>query len=372
MKVLTVVGTRPEIIRLSETIKRLNSDFNHKLVHTGQNYSHELNDIFFDDLNVPKPDYYLESAAENPTLTIANILTKLDVVLRIEKPDAFLILGDTNSCLSAIAAKKLKIPIFHMEAGNRCFDQRVPEEINRKIIDHLSDVNLTYSQISREYLLSEGIKPEFVIKTGSPMYEVLRANELKWKNSQILEHLSIVKDNYLVASFHREENVESQESLLAILSSLNILRELYNVPIIVSTHPRTAKRIEELDIKLHPAIKICKPFSFSEYINLQVNSLVVLSDSGTITEESSILKFTAINLRNTQERPEGMEEASVILAGLTVDSIVDSVNLSVKHKREGLEIRQVDDYLDENVSVKISRIIRSYTPYVNEYIWKKR
>lgn len=372
MKVLTVVGTRPEIIRLSETIKRLNSDYNHKLVHTGQNYSHELNDIFFDDLNVPKPDYYLESAAENPTLTIANILTKLDVVLRIEKPDAFLILGDTNSCLSAIAAKKLKIPIFHMEAGNRCFDQRVPEEINRKIIDHLSDVNLTYSQISREYLLSEGIKPEFIIKIGSPMYEVLRANELKWKNSKILSDLSIVKDQYLVASFHREENVESQESLLVILESLNRLTEIYNLPIIVSTHPRTANRINELNIELHPEIKFCKPFSFSDYINLQVNSLAVLSDSGTITEESSILKFTAVNLRNTQERPEGMETASVVLAGLTTDSIINSVSLSIKHKREGCEISEVKDYMDTNISTKVSRIIRSYVPYINEYVWKKK
>ncbi len=372
MKVVTVVGTRPEIIRLSETIKRLNSDYNHKLVHTGQNYSHELNDIFFEDLNLPKPDYYLESAAENPTVTISNILVKLDAILRIEKPDAFLILGDTNSCLSAIAAKKLKIPIFHMEAGNRCFDQRVPEEINRRIIDHLSDVNLTYSQISREFLLAEGIKPEFVIKIGSPMAEVLLTNELKWKNSKILSHLSIAKDDYLVASFHREENVESQDSLLVILNSLNILTEIYKVPIIVSTHPRTASRIEDLDIKLNPKIKFCKPFSFSDYINLQINALAVLSDSGTITEESSILKFTAINLRNTQERPEGMEKASVILAGLTTDSIVDSVKLSIKHKREGLEISEVTDYLDTNVSTKISRIIRSYVPYINEYVWKKK
>jgi UDP-N-acetylglucosamine 2-epimerase (non-hydrolysing) len=371
MKVMTVVGTRPEVIRLSETIKQLNNDFNHVLVHTGQNYSFDLNEVFFQDLNLPAPNYYLDSAGETPTITIATILSKIEPILIAERPDAFLILGDTNSCLSALAAKKHKIPIFHMEAGNRCFDQRVPEEINRRIIDHLADVNLTYSQISRDYLINEGLKPDFVIRIGSPMREVLQANESKWKQSIILKNLGISKDEYILASFHREENVDSAESLTEILNSLNELVKITKCPIIVSTHPRTRNRITEIGFSLDQNITLTNPFSFNDYINLQMNALVVLSDSGTITEEASILGFTGVNLRNSQERPEGMEESTVILSGMKTQSIIDSVSLALKHKYANMKFNMVIDYTDTNISLKVSRIIQSYVHYVNEFVWHK-
>ena len=371
MKIMTVIGTRPEIIRLSEIIKRLNIDFENVLVHTGQNYSHELNDVFFEDLMLPKPKYYLDSARETPVETIGSILMKIEPILKLEKPDAFLVLGDTNSCLSAIAAKRHKIPVFHLEAGNRCFDQRVPEEINRKIIDHLADVNLTYSELSRDYLIREGLHPDFVIKTGSPMREVLFANENKWKSSAILQKLGLSQDGFVLASFHREENVDAVESLIEIVSSIKELSVQLNVPVVISAHPRTLNQLAKENIVFDENFIISKPFSFNDYINLQLNALIVLSDSGTITEESSILGFTAVNLRTTQERPEGMEESVVILSGRGKQNILNAINLALSHKRAKVKINQVQDYSDSNVSVKVSRIIQSYVPYVNEYVWHK-
>jgi UDP-N-acetyl-L-fucosamine synthase len=371
MKVMTVVGTRPEIIRLSEIIKRLEIDFDHCLVHTGQNYSHELNDIFFEDLILPKPKYYLDAASDSPIETIGSILMKIEPILKKENPDAFLVLGDTNSCLSAIAAKRHKIPVFHLEAGNRCFDERVPEEINRKIIDHLADVNLTYSELSKDYLMREGINPDFVIKVGSPMREVLLANEIKWKSSGILQKLGLLPENFILASFHREENVDSIESLADIVYSIKDLQVNLQVPVVISAHPRTIKQLEKMNIDFDENFMISKPFSFNDYINLQCNALIVLSDSGTITEESSILGFTAVNLRTAQERPEGMEESAVILSGRGKENILSAVSLALSHKKSKVRINQVQDYSASNVSVKVSRIIQSYVPYVNEYIWHK-
>jgi UDP-N-acetylglucosamine 2-epimerase (non-hydrolysing) len=371
VKVVTVVGTRPEIIRLSETIKQLDMDFQHVLIHTGQNYDYELNQTFFEDLDLRKPDYYLDASSPTALSTIAQILGKIEPILIDEKPDAFLVLGDTNSCLAAIAAKRLKIPTFHLEAGNRCFDERVPEEINRRIIDHMSDINLTYSEISRSYLLREGVDPDRVIKVGSPMQEVLLSNKDKWQASNILSDLELKKQQYFVASFHREENVENPENLDAIVKSLNILAEKFGYPIVVTTHPRTKKRLEDSQISISEKILLHPPFNFTDYVNLQTNSLLVLSDSGTITEESSILGFAAINMRSTHERPEGFEEASVILAGKGTDSIVDAAILAIKHKMQGIDLKTVDDYVVDNFSLKISRIIQSYTPYVNERVWRK-
>jgi UDP-N-acetylglucosamine 2-epimerase (non-hydrolysing) len=371
MKVVTVVGTRPEIIRLSETIKQLDTDFQHVLIHTGQNYNYELNQTFFADLDLREPDHYLDASSTTALSTIAQILSKIEPVLIEENPDAFLVLGDTNSCLAALAAKRLKIPIFHLEAGNRCFDDRVPEEINRRIIDHISDINLTYSDISREYLLREGLNPEQVIKVGSPMQEVLSKNHAKSQNSSVLEDLGLKKGEYFVASFHREENVESPKNLEAIVQSLNHLAENSGYPIIVTTHPRTKKRLAESQISTSKRVVLHPPFNFSDYVKLQTNALLVLSDSGTITEESSILGFTAINIRSTHERPEGFEEASVILAGKSTDSIVGAANLAIKHKVQGITMKIVDDYKVDNFSQKVSRIIQSYTPYINERVWHK-
>ena len=371
LKVMTVVGTRPEIIRLSAVINKLESSeaIEHILVHTGQNYDYELNEVFFNDFKLKKPDYFLESAIGNAIETIGNILIKIDKVLEEVKPDAFLVLGDTNSCLAAIAAKRKKIPIFHMEAGNRCFDQRVPEETNRKIVDHIADINLTYSDIAREYLLREGILPDRVIKTGSPMFEVINSRLQDIEKSDILERLGLEENKYFVVSSHREENISSEKNFLGLVDSLNAVAEKYNMPVIVSTHPRTRKMIEEKNIKFNPLISLMKPLGFNDYIKLQIKSKAVLSDSGTISEESSILKFKALNLREAHERPEAMEETSVMMVGLKKERILQG--LKVLETQEKDILRYVNDYSMPNVSDKILRIILSYTDYVNRVVWYK-
>jgi UDP-N-acetyl-L-fucosamine synthase len=374
LKVLSVIGTRPEIIRLSSTLIALdnNDAIEHILVHTGQNYDYELNEIFFEDLELKKPNYFLEAAGKNASETIGNILIKIDPVLEKEKPDAFLVLGDTNSCLCAIVAKKHKIPIFHMEAGNRCFDQRVPEETNRKIVDHISDINLTYSSIAREYLLREGLSPDRVIKTGSPMYEVLQKNLPKIKESNVLDHLGLEKYKYFIVSSHREENISNSENFKGLIDSLNQLADKYNYPIIVSTHPRTRNMINNKDIKIHKNIQLLKPLGFSEYNALQMNSFAVLSDSGTISEESSILNFPALNIRDAHERPEAMEEASVMMVGLKPERIMQGMAaLEVQERNPKRNFREVYDYSMPNVSEKIVRIIISYTDYINSVVWNK-
>ena len=374
LKVLTVVGTRPEIIRLSCTLIALDSSdaIDHVLVHTGQNYDYELNEIFFEDLGLRKPNYFLEAAGKNATETIGNILIKIDPILEQENPDAFLVLGDTNSCLCAIPAKKRKIPIFHMEAGNRCFDQRVPEETNRKIVDHISDINLTYSSIAREYLLREGLSPDRVIKTGSPMFEVLTKFLPKIKASTILDKLKLTKNKFFVVSAHREENINNSRNLNGLIDSLNQIAELYNYPIIVSAHPRTRNMINDKEIKTHKNIHILKPLGFSDYNCLQMNSFAVLSDSGTINEESSILNFMALNLRDAHERPEAMEEASVMMVGMSTDRIIQGLTeLSRQVITENRNFREVSDYSMPNVSLKVVRIIISYVDYINQNIYKK-
>ena len=374
LKVLTVVGTRPEIIRLSCTLIALDKSdaIEHILVHTGQNYDYELNEIFFDDLGLRKPDYFLEAAGKNATETIGNILIKIDPVLEKENPDAFLVLGDTNSCLCAIPAKKRQIPVFHMEAGNRCFDQRVPEETNRKIVDHISDINLTYSNIAREYLLKEGLSPDRVIKTGSPMFEVLTKFLPKIKASNILDKLKLTKNKFFVVSAHREENISNSMNLNGLIDSLNKIAELYNYPIIVSAHPRTRNMINDKEIKTHKNIHILKPLGFSDYNCLQMNSFAVLSDSGTINEESSILNFRALNLRDAHERPEAMEEASVMMVGMNTDRIIQGLTeLSRQIVTENRNFREVSDYSMPNVSLKVVRIIISYVDYINQNVYKK-
>ena len=374
LKVLTVVGTRPEIIRLSCTLIALDKSdaIEHILVHTGQNYDYELNEIFFDDLGLRKPDYFLEAAGKNATETIGNILIKIDPILEKENPDAFLVLGDTNSCLCAIPAKKRQIPVFHMEAGNRCFDQRVPEETNRKIVDHISDINLTYSDIAREYLLKEGLAPDRVIKTGSPMYEVLNKFLPKIKASKIIDKLELTKNKFFVVSAHREENISSPKNLNGLIDSLNQIAELYNYPIIVSAHPRTRNMINDKEIKTHKNIHILKPLGFSDYNCLQMNSFAVLSDSGTINEESSILNFRALNLRDAHERPEAMEEASVMMVGMNTDRIIQGLTeLSRQEIKENRNFREVSDYSMPNVSLKVVRIIISYVDYINQNVYKK-
>ena len=374
LKVLTVVGTRPEIIRLSCTLIALDKSdaIEHILVHTGQNYDYELNEIFFDDLGLRKPDYFLEAAGKNATETIGNILIKIDPILEKENPNAFLVLGDTNSCLCAIPAKKRQIPIFHMEAGNRCFDQRVPEETNRRIVDHISDINLTYSDIAREYLLREGLSPDRVIKTGSPMYEVLNKFLLKIKASNIIDKLELTKNKFFVVSAHREENISSQRNLNGLIDSLNQIAKLYNYPVILSAHPRTRNMINEKNIKTHKNIHILKPLGFLDYNCLQMNSFAVLSDSGTINEESSILNFRALNLRDAHERPEAMEEASVMMVGMNTDRIIQGLTeLSRQEITENRNFREVSDYSMPNVSLKVVRIIISYVDYINQNIYKK-
>ena len=374
LKVLTVVGTRPEIIRLSCTLIALDSSeaIDHILVHTGQNYDYELNEIFFEDLGLRKPDHFLEAAGKNATETIGNILIKIDPILEQVNPDAFLVLGDTNSCLCAIPAKKRQIPVFHMEAGNRCFDQRVPEETNRKIVDHVSDINLTYSSIAREYLLREGLSPDRVIKTGSPMYEVLHKFLPKIEASSVLKNLSLEKNKFFVISSHREENISSPKNFKGLIDSLNKIAETYDYPIIVSTHPRTRNMLNNRGMKIHRNIQLLKPLGFSDYNALQMHSFAVLSDSGTISEESSILNFHALNIRDAHERPEAMEEASVMMVGLSPERIMQGlVALNVQKRTPERNFRKVYDYSMPNVSEKIVRIILSYTDYVNRTVWSK-
>ncbi len=369
LKVMTVVGTRPEIIRLSAVIQKLQKSdaIEHILVHTGQNYDYELNDIFFQDFMLKRPDYFLNAATNSAVETIGNILIKIEPILDERKPDAFLILGDTNSCLSAIAAKRRHIPIFHMEAGNRCFDQRVPEETNRKIVDHISDINLPYSDIAREYLLNEGVPADRIIKTGSPMFEVLHSGEEGIKNSDILKKLDLKMGEYFLISAHREENINIEKNFRNLMDSINAIGEKYNIPIIISTHPRTRKKIHEDNIQLNSYVKMMKPFGFYDYVNLEINAKAVLSDSGTISEESSILGFKALNIRQSHERPEAMEEAALIMTGLTKERILQGLTLLETQQNNPLRI--VKDYSMENVSDKVLRIILSYTDYVKRVVW---
>jgi UDP-N-acetylglucosamine 2-epimerase len=374
LKVITVVGTRPEIIRLSRVLARLDEYCKHVLVHTGQNYDYELNQIFFDELGIRKPDHFLNSA-ENSTgaaNTIGILIIAIDKVLEVEKPDALLVLGDTNSCLSVIPAKRRKIPIFHMEAGNRCFDQRVPEEINRRIVDHTADVNLTYSSIAREYLLREGLPPDLVIKTGSPMFEVLNYYKEKIQTSDVLKRLGLKEENYFLISAHREENIESDNSFTKLVNVINDIAGSYNLPVIVSTHPRTQKRIDSTASKFHTNVRLLKPLGFLDYISLQQTAKAVLSDSGTINEESSILNFPALNLREAHERPEGMEEAAVMMVGLDVDRVKQGLTI-IENQPRGSDrsMQLVADYSMPNVSEKVVRIIHSYTDYINRVVWKK-
>ncbi len=371
LKVMTVVGTRPEIIRLSAVIKKLDQSeaIDHVLVHTGQNYDYELNEVFFKDLDLRKPDYFLDAAKGTPMETIGNVLIKIDPILEKDRPDAFLVLGDTNSCLCAIAAKRRHIPIFHMEAGNRCFDQRVPEETNRKIVDHIADINLTYSDIAREYLVSEGFPADRIIKTGSPMYEVIHSKMDAINQSDILERLGLDEDQYFVVSAHREENIDSDKKFFNLVDSLNAIAEIYKLPLVFSTHPRTRKRIESLGIEFNPLIRTLKPLGFIDYVKLQMHARAVLSDSGTISEESSILGLRALNIREAHERPEAMEEASVMMVGLEKDRILQG--LKVLETQDKSTLRLVLDYSMPNVSDKVLRIILSYTDYVNQVVWRK-
>jgi len=372
LKVMTIVGTRPEIIRLSCTIAQLDMHCDHVLVHTGQNYDYELNEIFFSDLGIRRPDMFLEAAGATAADTIGQVIMGADKALQQHQPEALLLLGDTNSCLAAIAAKRRKIPIFHMEAGNRCFDFRVPEEINRRIVDHTSDINLTYSDIAREYLLREGLPPDQVIKTGSPMREVLEHHKPGIEASTVLESLGLSAKRYFVVSSHREENVDSPENLKALFAVLSTLAETYQEPVIVSTHPRTRKRMEVLGLTAHPLVRFLKPFGFLDYIKLQTEARCVLSDSGTITEESSILNFPALNLREVHERPEGFEEASVIFVGLSVERVLQGLAiLEAQPRGDERLLRLVNDYSPDNVSAKILRIIQSYTDFINSKVWRK-
>jgi len=374
LKVMTVVGTRPEIIRLSRVMAALDTSLaiEHIIVHTGQNYDYELNQIFFDDLQIRKPDYFLNAAGTTATETIGKILINIDPLLEVLKPDAFLVLGDTNSCLCAIPAKKRHIPIFHMEAGNRCFDQRVPEETNRKIVDHISDINLTYSDIAREYLLREGLSADRIIKTGSPMFEVLNYYLPSIEGSDELKRLGLEKHKYFVVSAHREENISSDSNFTNLVSSLNLVAEKYDLPIIVSTHPRTRKMIDVKAIKLHDNIQLLKPLGFNDYNALQMNAKAVLSDSGTISEESSILNFPALNIRQAHERPEAMEEASVMMVGLNPERILQGL-IELESQKRGAErtFRRVADYSMPNVSDKMVRIIISYTDYIKRVVWSQ-
>ena len=374
LKVMTVVGTRPEIIRLSKVLTALDESeaIDHILVHTGQNYDYELNQIFFEDLKIRKPDHFLDAAGSTATETVGQILIKIDPLLESIKPDAFLVLGDTNSCLCAIPAKKRHIPIFHMEAGNRCFDQRVPEETNRKIVDHISDVNLTYSDIAREYLLREGLSADRIIKTGSPMYEVLNFHLERIKNSDVLKRLKLEKGKFFVISSHREENINREKNFKGLIDSLNFLAKKYQYPIIVSTHPRTRKMIESKGIEVHPLIQLLKPLGFIDYNALQMNSFAVLSDSGTISEESSILNFRALNIRDAHERPEAMEEASVMMVGMNTERIIQGIiQLEKQEIGEERNFRRVADYSMPNVSDKMVRIIISYVDYVKRVVWNE-
>ena len=374
LKVMTVVGTRPEIIRLSRVMAALDQSeaIDHIIVHTGQNYDYELNQIFFEDLGIRKPNFFLDAAGATATETVGQILIKIDPLLATEQPDAFLVLGDTNSCLCAIPAKKRHIPIFHMEAGNRCFDQRVPEETNRKIVDHVSDINLTYSSIAREYLLREGLPADRIIKTGSPMYEVLHHYLPSIQSSDVLSRLNLVENEFFVVSAHREENINSDKNFQGLMESLNQIAEKYTFPIIVSTHPRTRNMIEKKNIQMHPLVQFLKPLGFNDYNALQMKSYAVLSDSGTISEESSILNFPALNIRDAHERPEAMEEASVMMVGLNPKRIMQGL-VQLQSQKRGMErnFRTVADYSMPNVSDKMVRIILSYTDYINRTVWSE-
>jgi UDP-N-acetylglucosamine 2-epimerase len=374
LKVMSVVGTRPEIIRLSRVLTALDEHCEHVLVHTGQNHDYELNQVFFDDLKLRKPDHFLNIAAGSTGAanTIGNLIIEVDRVLAEVQPEAMLVLGDTNSCLSVIAAKRRKIPIFHMEAGNRCFDLRVPEEINRRIVDHTSDINLTYSTIARDYLLREGLAPDQVIKTGSPMFEVLHHYLPQINASDVLQRLDLAERHYFVVSAHREENIESDRSFGKLVETLNAVAEDYAMPVIVSTHPRTQKRVDALAVRFHPHVRLLKPLGFHDYVKLQISAKAVLSDSGTISEESSILNFPALNLREAHERPEGMEEAAVMMVGLEVERVRQGLAILESQKRgEQRSLRLVGDYTMPNVSEKVLRIIHSYVDYVNRVVWKK-
>ena len=374
LKVITVVGTRPEIIRLSRVLPALDQYCDHVLVHTGQNYDYELNQVFFDDLGVRKPDFFLNSAdgSAGAANTIGNLITEIDKVLAEVQPQAMLVLGDTNSCLSVIPAKRRKIPIFHMEAGNRCFDQRVPEETNRRIVDHTADINLTYSTIARDYLLREGLPPDQIIKTGSPMYEVLHHYLPQIQSSPVLQKLDLTRYKYFVVSSHREENIDNEDAFSKLVGLLNTLAEDYGLPVIVSTHPRTQKQVTASGAKFHPLVRLIKPLGFHDYVHLQIASRAVLSDSGTINEESSILNFPALNLREAHERPEGMEEAAVMMVGLEIDRVRQGLEILYSQPRgEERSLNLVADYSNSNVSDKVLRIIHSYTDYVNRNVWKK-
>jgi UDP-N-acetylglucosamine 2-epimerase (non-hydrolysing) len=372
LKIVTVVGTRPEIIRLACILKKLDEHCEHILIHTNQNYDYELNKIFFDDLEIRKPDYFLGTAGTNGAETIGNVIIEVDKALEEIKPEAMLVLGDTNSCMALLAAKRRKIPTFHMEAGNRCFDQRVPEEINRRLVDHMADVNLTYSSIAREYLLREGLPADLIIKTGSPIFEVLNTYRDGINSSDVMSRLEIKKNEFFVVSVHREENIDSDKNFLNLVDSLNAIAEIYQIPIIVSTHPRTQKRFDEIKVELNPMIQLLKPIGFKDFNKLQISAKAVLSDSGTINEESSILNFPALNLREAHERPEGMEEAAVIMTGTHKERIIQSLAIINSQPRGKKRlVRQVSDYSMPNVSDKIVRIIHSYTDYVNRVIWKK-
>ncbi|MDG6998991.1 MAG: UDP-N-acetylglucosamine 2-epimerase (non-hydrolyzing) [Nitrososphaerota archaeon] len=374
LKVLTTVGTRPEIIRLSRVIAKLDDyeAIDHVLVHTGQNYDYELNQVFFEDLEIRKPNYFLNAAAANGSITIGNVISKMDEILESQNPDAFLVLGDTNSCLGAIPAKRRHIPVFHMEAGNRCFDDRVPEETNRKVVDHISDINMPYSSIAREYLLREGLAPDRIVKTGSPMYEVLQYYSPGIERSPILSTLGLMPEQYILVSSHREENVSDRQNLQRFLNLLNTVAERFNLPVIVSTHPRTMKAIISMPREVNPLIRLLKPFGYFDYVQLQISSKVVLSDSGTISEEASILNFPALNLREAHERPEAMEEGTAMLVGYNLDRVLQGISiLEHQFRREIRGTRLVADYNSPNVSEKVLRIILSYTDYVNRVVWRK-
>lgn len=373
LKVMTIVGTRPELIKMSRVIAEFDRHTKHVLVHTGQNYDYELNQIFFEDLEIRKPDHFLEAVGDNAAQTIARVIEKADEILATEQPDAVMLYGDTNSCLAVIAAKRRKVPVFHMEAGNRCFDQRVPEELNRKVLDHLSDINLVLTEHARRYLIAEGIRSETIIKTGSHMREVLDHYMPKIWASDVLQRMDIECGRYFIVSAHREENVDSQENLLDLMRTLNALAKTYDVPVIVSTHPRTRKRLDALTgVEPDSRIQFMKPFGFCDYICLQMNALCVISDSGTITEEASLLNLPAITIRNTHERPEGMDAGTLIMAGLKKDRVLDAVRVIVaQHSRELHATRPVQDYENSSVSKQVLRIVESYTDYVNRTVWRK-
>lgn len=373
LKVMTIVGTRPELIKMSRVIAEFDQHTKHVLVHTGQNYDYELNQVFFDDLEIRKPDHFLGAVGDNVAQTIARVIEKTDAVLEAEQPDAVMLYGDTNSCLAVIAAKRRKVPVFHMEAGNRCFDQRVPEELNRKVLDHLSDINLVLTEHARRYLIAEGIRPETIIKTGSHMREVLDYYMPKIRASNVLQRMALESDRYFVVSAHREENVDMPENLMDLMETLNALAKAYDVPVIVSTHPRTRKRIDALrDVQMDPRIQFMKPFGFCDYIRLQMEALCVISDSGTITEEASLLNLPAITIRNAHERPEGMDAGTLIMAGLKKERVLDAVRVIVAQHERGQHVtRPVQDYENPAVSKQVLRIVESYTDYVNRTVWRK-